>query len=121
MKINKEYIAGFIENVGCFNVRIFKKRTGRKDYPLFKIIISMSMKDKVKVMDEINEFFKKNHQFYFKAYKIRDCLIYQIQSDAMILSFIQFLEQNCNITKPKQEQVKEIVEKYKEKKKTKKD
>lgn len=115
--MDKNYIAGFMENIGCFNIRYYKNRRGRKKYPLFKVIISKNLTNKLEVMDRINKYFKDNYGFYFKTYESDTSIIYQIQSDDMTLSLIRFLEENLISTKPKQKEVKDVVVKYIEKRK----
>ena len=93
MKITKDYVAGYLENVGSFHlIRVNNRKT---KHPIFKMVMLRKLKNKVKLLEMILEFLKKNYGIVFKCWENSERLVYQLNRYEMVKKLLKFFEENC--------------------------
>jgi hypothetical protein len=98
----KDYVAGFIENVGGFYIL-------RGKTPQFKIVIQKSNFDKLKTVSFILDYLLVKEGIKFNSWESLDKHIYQLTNMVMLEKMIDFIERECLITKKSQDEVKNLI------------
>jgi hypothetical protein len=114
-KLTKDYVAGFIDCSGGFY--LFKNTQRRKAYPIFKLVCHKQDKQKLEVIEKVRDYFLKNYKVHITMYEAKDSFVYQLTNMSSIEKFIEFIEQNCFLTKTHQKRIKGFIKRKKEIKK----
>ena len=100
VKITNDYVAGFLENIGCFYVL--------NKNPQFKINIQKHTY-RYPIMEKIELFLKEKHSIIFSPWEDEKKKVYQITSQKMLLRLIWFIEEFCFSKKRNQEDTKNLI------------
>jgi len=117
-KINKDYIAGYLENVGGFYA--MDSKTRRLKTPQFKMVIQKNLKTKLQLTKKIIKYFKENEDINFNFWSDNEKVVWQITRFDEIDRLLNFFRENCYLEKTNQQEIREIINKRKEDEKAKK-
>lgn len=114
--INDSYIAGFLENVGCFYIkkRYYKKYPKKvSNFPLFSIVVKEDNIDKIALVDLITKHLWRKHKIKFRKYYLKSGNQYnfKITRHKSLKKLIDFLNKQCLLKKTNFEIASTVVNK----------
>jgi hypothetical protein len=106
MELTKEYIHGFLEHVGSFQIIKTKKSV------ICRFIITTNIKNikYVQIVKHIADYFKSNN-LDFNSYRMKDKLVYAMQHKQKLLELIAYFEDNLILEKKNLKAIKKLIEK----------
>ncbi len=107
-ELTTEYIAGFLDNIGCFYAM---KAQGRKyKTPQFKIVVQKTLTKKFDLLDKITYFLDVHHNIKFSFWEHDKQGTWQITNTVSLIALLKFLNENCYLDKNNQLEIKCIIE-----------
>jgi hypothetical protein len=107
-KPSKDYVAGFLENVGGFFIRTVHNR---KPYPVFRVI-SRANSQHAEVTSAVFTWLWENERIYSSVMggKSEVRMINRVES---VKKLIDFMDSNCRIERKNLKEIKELIDNWK--------
>jgi hypothetical protein len=104
IEINKNYVAGYLENIGCFYS--MKVNNRKNKIPQFKIVIQQSLIEKIKHTKKIIKFLSDNYEINLTSWNDQTQVVWQTTSMQSLKNLINFINDNCFLEK---KNIKEVI------------
>jgi len=112
MKVDKQYAAGFLENIGSFYlIRVNKRKTL---HPIFKMVVLKKLKKKVEAIEMVLDFLFEYYGIAFKKWEGDKRVVYQLNRYDMVVELLKFFEENCYVKSKNQDRVAYYIKRREE-------
>ena len=107
--MNKDYVCGFLDNVGCIYIKHMKKRG--YFFPMFIVATKNQDKNKIQVLDKVFDWLNKNKDIEFtKHLELNNTkLTFRVSQAKSLYILLMFIKENCLLPKDNAEKALDIV------------